>query len=282
MTDEEKKAQEAAAAAAAEAETEGGASGEAGTQSEGETETKEKTPQEIIFERVRTSRPDGKYDDDEQEVYRQLTAMLDEAEEGNGKYKGLTEKLMRRYQEDPEEVAALLDYMEGMPLLAAVRKHKGDEALTIKEGDEGWDEYQKAGEQRKADRERYESMMEEIRTNTDATVSAFEEWANEHQLDDEQKGKIWDAMNEDLTKMSRGIFDKGIFDRYFKAESYEGDVEGAKEQGRSEGKNEAIEVKRAQMKGSGLPGVGGSGSKKEEEKNPREALAARMRDLRIG
>lgn len=288
MTEEEKKAQEeAAAAAAAAAEQnnnpggEGGEpAGEGGEGGEGgenkPAEPAEKTPKELVYERVRTSRPDGKYDEDEQEIYRQLTAMLDEAEDGNNKYKGLTDKMMRRYKDDPEEVAILLDYMEGMPLLAAIRKHKGDEGLTIKEGDEGWEEYQAAGEKRKADRERYENMMAEMEANMGATVEAFKKWAEDNKIEEEQQSKVWEAMNADLDKMSRGIFDAGIFDRYYKAENYENDVEGAHEQGKAEGKNEAIDAKREEMKGSGLPGMSGGSAKPEEELSEREKLARKF------
>lgn len=284
MTEEEKKAQEEAAARAAEeaAQAGGETGGEAGSQEGnnnegteggeskgdggegGEQKPAEKLPREILFERVRTSRPDAKYDEDEEEVYRQLTAMLDEAEEGNGKYKGLTEKMMRRYKDDPEEVAALLDYMEGMPLVAAIRKHKGDEALTLQEGDEGWDEYQKAGEARKADREKYEGLMSEIEGNMGKTVESFDNWAKEHNLDEGQQEDLWKSMSADLDKMSRGIFDSEIFERYLKAANYEKDVEGAKEQGEADGKNAAIEAKKEQMKGSGLPGMASGSAKKEE------------------
>ena len=286
MTDEEKKAQEAAAAAAAQAGNAGGeAGGEAGNQGgeggkEGEKPA-DKLPREVLFERVRTSRPDAKYDEDEEEIYRQLTAMLDEAEEGNGKYKGLTEKLMRRYQDDPEEVAALLDYMEGMPLVAAIRKHKGDEALTLQEGDEGWDEFVKVGEARKKDRERYENLMNEIQSNTDATVAAFDKWAEDNKLDDDQRKNIWDTMSKDLDKMSRGIFDDEIFARYYKAENYDADVEGAEKQGEANGKNAAIEAKKEEMKGSGLPGMGSGAAKKpERELTERERKAQSLSFLK--
>lgn len=275
MTDEEKKAQEAAAAAAAQA---GNAGGEGGKEGE---KPADKLPREVLFERVRTSRPDAKYDEDEEEIYRQLTAMLDEAEEGNGKYKGLTEKLMRRYQDDPEEVAALLDYMEGMPLVAAIRKHKGDEALTLQEGDEGWDEFVKVGEARKKDRERYENLMNEIQSNTDATVAAFDKWAEDNKLDDDQRKNIWDTMTKDLDKMSRGIFDDEIFARYYKAENYDADVEGAEKQGEANGKNAAIEAKKEEMKGSGLPGMGSGAAKKpERELTERERKAQSLSFLK--
>lgn len=291
MTDEEKKAQEEAAARAAAEQQAGGEAGgaEAGAGGEGGNAggeggegkvtprdengapVTEPMPRDVFLERIRTSVPDGKYDEDEQEYYRHALTLLDKAEEGSNKYKGMTEKMMRRYNEDPEEVAILLDYMEGMPLLAAIRKHKGDEALTIKEGDEGWEAYQEAGKARKADRERYEQMMNEVETNMQATLEEFNSWAEKSQLDDEQKGKIWESMQSDLDNMSRGKFTKEMFERYFKALNYQNDVEGAHEQGKAEGKNEAIEAEQKRMAGSGLPGMSAGNVQEREQPEKPEA-----------
>ena len=297
MTDEEKKAQEAAAEAAAAAEQAGGETGgEAGSQAgdggdggngggeaaaaanaeeETGTQQEEKLPKELLYERVRTSFPDGKYDEDEQEYYRKLTEMLDNAETGNKKYNEFTEKLMRRYKDDPEEVAILLDYIEGMPLIQAIVKHKGEEALTMREGDEGWEGYQQAVQTRNADRERYMG-------NLSSTVKEFNEWADELQLDDEKRTKVWEIINDDLNNISRGKFSKEILNRYRSALDHDTDVEGAYEQGKANGKNEAIDAKREQMKGSGLPNGNGGGKEHEEkeEKKTTDPTAAWLESLR--
>ena len=140
--EEEKKAQEAAANAATESGAAAGEGNNAGDGGEGDANggtvtprdengapVTEPMPRDVFFERIRTNVPDGKFDEDEQEYFRHALSLLEKAEEGSNKYKGMTEKMMRRYQEDPEEVAALLDYMEGMPLVAAIVKHKGDEVI---------------------------------------------------------------------------------------------------------------------------------------------------------
>lgn len=309
MKDEEKKAQEAAAEATAEEQVGEEAGGEAGSQDGGgedggdaggtaaeataeeeatnveeetSTEQEEKLPKELLYERVRTSFPDGKYDEDEQEYYRKLTEMLDNAETGNKKYNEFTEKLMRRYKDDPEEVAILLDYIEGMPLIQAIVKHKGEEALTMREGDEGWDGYQQAVQSRNADRERYIGLMEEVKGNLSSTVEEFNEWADELQLDDEKRAKVWEIINDDLNNISRGKFSKEILNRYRNALDHDTDVEGAYEQGKADGKNEAIDAKREQMKGSRLPNGNGGGKEHEEkeEKKTTDPTAAWLESLR--
>lgn len=241
----------------------------------------EPMPRDVFFERIRTNVPDGKFDDDEQEYFRKAMELLDAAEDGNKKYKGMNEKLMRRYQEDPEEVAILMDYMEGMPLIDAIVKHKGEEALTMKEGDEGWDSYQKAVSDRKADRKHQMDLMEEIKGNMGSSMKEFDAWAEENGFDDEQKAKVWELLQGDLDNISKGKFTKEILGRYKDALNYQKDVEGAREQGKAEGKNEAIEAKRKEMKGSGLPAVDAGNVQEPEEKkdNGTAAFLGRLRRM---
>ncbi len=242
---------------------------------------KEALPRDLFFERIRTNIPDGKFDDDEQEYFRKAMELLDTAEAGNKKYKGMNEKLMRRYQEDPEEVAILMDYMEGMPLIDAIVKHKGEEALTMKEGDEGWESYQKAVSDRKADRKHQMDLMEEIKGNMGSSMKEFDAWAEENGFDDAQKAKVWELLQGDLDNISRGKFTKEILGRYKDALNYQKDVEGAREQGKAEGKNEAIEAKRKEMKGSGLPAVDAGNVQEPEEKkdNGTAAFLGRVRRM---
>ena len=285
MTEEEKKAQEAAAeqhqaqenqeAQAQEGNQEQTAA-EAAAEEQQQQEP-EKTPRELFYERIRTSVPDGKYDEDEEEYFRrggEMLDRLDKAETGSKKYDEMTEKLMRRYQEDPEEVAILLDYMEGTPLIDAIVKHKGEEALTMKEGMEGWDSYQKAVSDRKSDREKYVALMDEIDGNMKASTDGFNAWAEEIGLDDKQKDEVWKMIQGDLDNLSKGKIDKSLLDRYRNALNHDSDVEGAYEQGKAEGKNEQIEAKKKQMQGSGLPnGNGGGASAKSEEEKPTDPTA---------
>ncbi len=289
MQEEEKKNQEEQAETIPPVDNEGAAAET--QQEEGEKEdmitakdgngapVAEPMPRDVFFERIRTNVPDGKFDDDEQEYFRKAMELLDAAEEGNKKYKGMNEKLMRRYQEDPEEVAILMDYMEGMPLIDAIVKHKGEEALTMKEGDEGWDSYQKAVSDRKADRQHQMDLMEEINGNMGTSLKEFDAWAEENGFDDEQKAKVWELLQGDLDNISKGKFTKEILGRYKDALNYQKDVEGAREQGKAEGKNEAIEAKRKEMGGSGLPAVEAGNVQEPEEKkgNDTAAFLERMR-----
>lgn len=307
MTEEEKKAQEAAAAAAAE--NSGNEPGEgAANQAEGEQNAaeqaaegakageqeggekkgdgaQEKSRKELFFGRIRTGDPDGEYGDDEEKYFQRAMEMLDAAEAGSKKYNDLTGKMMRRYQDDPEEVAILMDYIEGMPLIDAIVKHKGEEGLNPpKEGDEGYDAYQTTVSNRKADRERYMALMDEVSSNIQATADEFNSWADEQNLDDAQRDAVWKLINDDLENISKGKFTKDILNRYRSAMTHDKDVEGAYEQGKADGKNARIEATKEQMKGSGLPGSESANAPKDEprELTEREKMAQRMATWRRG
>jgi hypothetical protein len=68
--------------------------------------------------------------------------------------------------------------------------------------------------------------------------------------------------------MSAGKVSKDTLALLKRAVDYDKDVEGAREQGRVDGRNEKIEVEKKRMKGSGLPNtsVGGNASEEVEEK----------------
>lgn len=223
-----------------------------------------KGAREIMYERIRAKRPDAKYDDDEDEYFRQAGEIFDELEKESKSYEDLSEKFMRRFQDNPMEAQALLDYMDGMPLVAAIRKNMGDEALTMKEGDEGWDEYQKAGEDRKKRFAEQQALIAELQQNAQLSAKEFDDFVKENGLNEEQANELWALIQQDIDAFSKGKFSKELYDRYRNAQNYQKDVDGAKEQGKAEGRNERIEVEKKRMKGSGLPNGAAGGNANEE------------------
>ena len=188
------------------------------------------------------------------------------------------------FNKEPEEAMAVLDRVkEGIPLITGLRRYKGDEAFTMQEGDEGYDEWQQAAENRKADRERIQNYANEINANTKASDAAFEEFANELELDDEQKQKMWDIIQGDVQDLMHGKISKDLLGRYRNALNHDADVDAAREQGKVDGRGEAINAQRKRMNGSGLPDVNGGGDiNTEAKKNPREELARRLQGIRLG
>lgn len=235
-----------------------------------------KGPREVLYERIRTSRPDGNYDDDEEEYFRQASDIIDALEGDSKRYKDLKEQLANRFNENPEEANVLLDYLEGMPLLASIRKNMGDEALSIKEGDDGWDEYQKAGEERQANYKRNLDLAEEVKNNSKLSDEEFTAWAKENNLDEEQQQAVWNLIQGDMQNVIKGKLSKDIFNRYRSALNHDKDVEKAGNDGEVRGRNAAIDAQRKKMSGSGLPNgnAGGNTTKTvDQELDPREEMA---------
>ena len=73
----------------------------------------ERKPSELLYERIRTSRPDAKYDEDEEEYSRQAMSMLDEYEGKAGQFDQMSEKMSTRFNKNPEEAEAFLAYLDG-------------------------------------------------------------------------------------------------------------------------------------------------------------------------
>lgn len=224
----------------------------------------EKLPKEIFYERISALRPDANYTDNEDEYYNQAGSVLDELEQGNKRYKDFSDKLMRRFQEDPDEAQAILDYVDGMPLIAAIRKNKGDEAMSMKEGDDGWEDFQKAGADRKKRFEEQQALVDEIMKNSKESEEVISKFIDDSGLDDEQKNQIIEQIQKDLEDLSRGRITPDILNRYMLAKNHDADVDGARQQGEVDGRNKAIEAGRKRMQGSGLPNGGAGGDVSEE------------------
>ena len=229
-----------------------------------EPDTTQRKPHEVLYERIRTSRPDGKYDDDDEEYARQAMEIMDELE-GKGKsYDELTQKLMSRFNTNPDEAGAFLDFLDGMSLPTAIRKNMGDEALTMKEGDEGWDEYVKTGEERKKQFEDMRVKMDEIKANAQASEEALKEFAKERNMSDEDVKALSDFVTEMLPDLLMGKISKEMYGRFMNARNYDADIDGAREQGRVDGRNERIDLEKKRMQGSGLPNANGGGNANED------------------
>ena len=239
---------------------------ETGSVEEGQVQepAAERKPRELLYERIRTSRPDAKYDEDEEEYSRQAMSMLDEYEGKAGQFDQMSEKMSARFNKNPEEAEAFLAYLDGASLPSAIRRHMGDEALTMKEGDEGWDEYQKAGKEREEQFASNRAALDQFMQNAKDSDVTMADFITEAGLDEDGAQKFKDLVVSIANDLSAGKITKDTLMLLNRAMNYDKDVEGSREQGRVEGRNEKIEVEKKRMKGSGLPNAHASGNASEE------------------
>jgi hypothetical protein len=235
--------------------------------------TAERTPREMLYERIRTTRPSDKYDNDEEEYSRQAMSMLDDLEGKAGQYDEMSKKLSGRFNQNPEEASAFLAYLDGASLPSAIRRYMGDDALMVKEGDAGWDEYQKAGKEREEQFASNRAALEQYMSNAKASDAAMEEFIKEAGFDESGAQNFKDVVLSIVNDMSAGKVSKETLALLKHAVDYEKDVEGAHEQGRVDGRNEKINAEKKRMEGSGLPNAhaGGNATKEievKDESNP--------------
>jgi hypothetical protein len=230
----------------------------------GSTEPTERKPRELFYERIRTSRPEANYDEDEEEYSRQAMAMLDEYEGKAGRYDEMSEKMSARFNKSPEEAEAFLAYLDGAPLTSAIRRYMGDEALSMKEGDERWEDYQRAGKEREEQFASNRAALEQFMQNAQDSDVTMSDFITEAGLDEEGAQNFKDLVVSIANDMSAGKITKETLMLLNRAMNYEKDIEGSREQGRVEGRNEKIEVEKKRMKGSGLPNAHASGNASEE------------------
>lgn len=234
----------------------------------------EPAPRELFYQRIRTARPDAKYDEDEEEYSRQAMAIMDELEGKAGNYDEMHGRLMKRFNQNPAEAEAFLTYLDGAPLPAAIRRYMGDEALTMKEGDDGWEEFVKAGEEREKQYADNRAALDQYMQNAKDSDAAMEAFIAETGLDEEGAQGFKDVVMSILNDMSAGKVTKETLSLLKRAVDYENDLNGAREQGRVDGRNESIEREKKRIKGSGLPNATAGGSANEEvDAKPKSATA---------
>lgn len=224
----------------------------------------ERKPRELLYERIRTSRPDANYDEDEEEYARQAMGMLDDLERKSGDFDKMSEKMMSRFNQNPEEAEAWLDYMDGTPMIAAIRRHMGDEALSMKEGADGWDDYVKAGKEREEQHAKNREALESYMQNAKDSDAAMDEFLKDEGFDEEGAQGFKSLVISIINDVSAGKVSKDTLKLLKRAVDYDKDIDGAREQGRVDGRNEKIEVEKKRMQGSGLPNANAGGNASEE------------------
>ena len=227
----------------------------------------EKGPRDLFYERIRTNFPEGKYDENEDEYFSNALSRMDELESDSKQFHNLSDKLMKRLGNDPEEAEIVLDWLDGADIRTAITRHKGAEALVApEEGAEGYDEWKAAGDARRQELADMRAKVEEYRKNAEESENELASFAEEAKLSDEQKEALAQFIAEEfLPAIYSGRISKDAYRLINNGRNYDADIEGAREQGRVDGRNEQIEIGKKRAKGSGLPnGVAGGNAQEEE------------------
>lgn len=233
--------------------------------------TQEPKSRDLFYERIRTNFPDANYEKDEDGYYRDALTRMDALEKDSKILGDLTNKLNSRLGSNPQEAEVMLDWLDGVDIRTAITRHMGADALTAPE--EGSDEYEnwnKANEDRKKELSDMKAKVDEYRANAEASVTALQEFAKETGLSEEQAAELESYFtNELLPDIYAGKIGKGFYSLIHRGRNYEADVDGAREQGRVDGRNEKIEIEKKRLAGSGLPNGKTGGNASEEVETPK-------------
>lgn len=233
--------------------------------------TQEPKSRDLFYERIRTNFPDANYEEDEDGYYRDALTRMDALEKDSKTLGDLTNKLNSRLGSNPQEAEVMLDWLDGVDIRTAITRHMGADALTAPE--EGSDEYEnwnKANEDRKKELSDMKAKVDEYRANAEASVTALQEFAKETGLTEEQAAELESYFtNELLPDIYAGKIGKEFYGLIHRGRNYEADVDGAREQGRVDGRNEKIEIEKKRLAGSGLPNGKTGGNASEEIETPK-------------
>lgn len=248
----------------------GGAAGEG---DEGaEVAAAEQKPRDLFYERIRTNMPDGRYDEDEEEYFRSAGSYLDKLEGTKKSYDDLMAKFEARLGSDPQESEVMLDWLDGIDIRTAVARHMGEEALHVpEEGSEEYESFKKAGDERRKELADMKAKVDEYRASAEQSEADLKAFAEEAGLDEAQTAELEKYIAEDLLpRIYAGKLDKDFYKSVMRSRNYDADIEGAREQGRIDGRNEKIEVEKKRHAGSGLPNAGVGGNVGEEAETPKQ------------
>lgn len=226
----------------------------------------ERGPRDLFYERIRTNFPEGKYDEDEDEYFRNANTRFDALEHDSKQFHDLADKLVKRLGDDPAKAEAVLDWLDGEDMVVAITRHLGPEALSVpEEGSDGYDAWKAAGDARRQEMADIKAKVDEYRKNAEDSAVALDDFAKEAGLDDEQKAAFEKYIAEELLPaIYSGKFTKEMYGLIQHGRNYDADIEGAREQGRVDGRNEQIEVGKKHRQGSGLPNGAAGGNANEE------------------
>lgn len=195
----------------------------------------------------------------------------EEVEGSLGQYKDSEMTLQEVMTAFPEFAQMLYDIVANkMSPRAAIAKHYSQEDLIPQEGDDDYEAYQTAYSEKLDKGKRRQELDKQIDANQDASINTIDEFCEEQGMSEDEKTALLDMINSTFQKMLEKIIDKPMLQGYLKMMTYEKDIASAAEAARIEGKNEAIEIKKAKdaesVAGDGVPQPVRGGEIRPEQK----------------
>lgn len=179
-------------------------------------------------------------------------------------YKTTDKTLTDKIQADPELGQFLHDLVvNNVPFRVAVIKTLGSDELIPKEGDDDYEAWQSVGKEKAESASKRSVIDKEIETNQDASIAAIDTYSESKGYSEEQKNTLLDFIDNSFQDLLHKKVSEPILAAFDKAMNYDADISAAAEAAKIEGKNEAIDIKKAKdvnaAAGDGIPVAGKGG-----------------------
>lgn len=228
-----------------------------------------KTKRETMLENLRAQYPDV---EDEDELYGKAMEGYDADHERLKKTDADNAEVFAKLSEDPQIGGFVADLISGDPIQVALAKNFDDDELSLREGDEGWDSYLAAREQRKADRKAMADRDELIRKNGETSRANLEKYIKDNGLAEDDAVK---TVTDFFEALKDGEISEEVIAMILKGSNHDKDVAEAAEAARIAGRNEKIEEEKYKPKGDGLPKSNAAPSNSDR---PKAQNVGRIRD----
>lgn len=211
-------------------------------------------PDKVLLEKATAYFPDQEFKDPA-EAKTALIAKIEENEKYVADSRAANARLLEVFDANMELSEIVRDVADGVPFLVALAKQVDPATLMLKEGDEGYEQFKKANEdrlQRVADEKKARKEYENNLTNS---FKSFDEFVTEKKMDDEQGKFFVDQVNKVLHGLVTGNVSKEFLEVIYKGVNYDKDIKAETEIAEIRGKNAKIQEEVSKTKGDGVPEV---------------------------
>lgn len=195
-------------------------------------------------------------------------------------HKTATEKLKKYSDADkitseaiakhPELASIITDTIKNGDLLpVAIARHLGPEALTLNEGDEGFEQLQQVIAERRDNETNRQKRMDALKANQEKTIEVLKKFsADTFGEDAETQKNFFGWVDSSLSSMLEGNITPELMQKLYQGFSYEADIKEAADIAKIAGRNENIETTKMTTpktkQGDGMPDLSGANNKKKE------------------
>lgn len=218
-----------------------------------------------LYDQAKTWFPDDEFDDDDS-YYDKVIDRMNELLDYESRSKKSNESIIQTLRSEPVIGDILRDVDSGMSFKVALAKHVDLNNIESKEGDDDFEDFTKAKQERINKLKESDDYAEMVSKNQDESRKVISQFFDDKKMDEETTKEFISFVDEIHTNMNKGIINLDMLNHFFNAKNFTTEIDQAKELAEIAGKNKEIEFKKTDdKKGDGLPVVG-QGSKKPEAK----------------